>query len=115
MTIDLFQVKCPKCDHSAHMHNGGKCNARWQSKERFNRFDVCKCELSKDGVLLAVIENTEHEFDMVLFPANEVTEDDQKVWQYFDRDGTCHKIILIPAEDYDSIIAIKERMRGEDL
>ena len=56
---DLFQVICPKCNHSAHMHNGGHCNARWRKEQQFNRFHVCKCELSKDQVLLTVIEQLE--------------------------------------------------------
>lgn len=61
MAKDLFQVMCPKCGHSAHMHNGGHCNARWQNKQQFNRFHVCKCELSKDKVLLTVIEQLEND------------------------------------------------------
>lgn len=58
---DMFQVICPKCNHSAHMHGGGHCNARWKDEQRVGRFHVCKCELSSQEVLLTVIDTLEKE------------------------------------------------------
>jgi hypothetical protein len=41
------------------MHNGGHCNARWKRGKDWHRYNTCHCELSKDQVLLLIIEKFE--------------------------------------------------------